>query len=100
MKTPMGVLLDKILAESTQDAVAIQLTFKPGVQTSSGALKRGPVDGIYCLGIISLATEHTPGKNKGDQLMVEQYFEAEAVQSIVKQLDVSNIVIPDHLINA
>lgn len=99
MKSPMAQLLDQILAEATQDAVPIQLTFKPGVQTTAGALKRGPVDGIYCLATGTLATAQTPGAKVGDQIMVEQFFEAEAVMTIVKQMDMSAIVIPDHMIS-
>ncbi len=85
MSTPMADLLDKLIAESPDGFVQLQVCFKPGVTTNAGLLRKGPVDGTYCLGTGTRATADTPGGFRaGEAVMVEMLFEAEAVQTVVR----------------
>lgn len=94
VKTPMSQLLDALIEDSPQDGmVEIQITFNPGAASTAGGLRHGPVPGTYCLCTGSKATEHTPGMKAGDLVMIEQIFEADAVQRVTRQLD-SSIVAP------
>ena len=87
MSTPMADLLDHLIDESDDDEIEVQLTFRPGVSTTAGLLRKGPVPGTYRLGTATRATADTPGDfQAGDVVVVEQFFQASAVQSIVRMM--------------
>ena len=86
MSSPMEKLLESMLEDD--DVIQCQISFSPGMVTQAGALKKGPIKGIYCLGTPSMATKDTPGDYKeGELVMVEQLFEADAVQCIMRFME-------------
>ena len=92
-ESPIERLLNDLL--TGEEAIEVQIAFTPGLQVSSGALKRGPVAGTYCLGTLSQATEHTPGDYKpGDFVMIEQIFDASAVQRVMRAVPTSGLITP------
>lgn len=98
-RTPMTELLEKLIEEADDDGVALQVQFKLG-QPAAGALRRGPVEGIYefCT-VVEIGPDAPPEMRRlGDKLLASQYFEADAIQQVIvtKVDDAPTIHRPGH----
>ncbi|MDX1421534.1 MAG: hypothetical protein R3322_00250 [Kiloniellales bacterium] len=91
----MRNLLEHLIREAgAEGVVGVQLIFKDGT-AMAGGLKQGPVDNTFCLGTVTEATTQTPGDFRaGDQVLVEQLFEASSVDRVMRMLAASPIVRP------
>ena len=88
MISPMANLLDALIEESEdEEGAEVQITFRPGITTTAGILRKGPVSDTYCLGTASRATADTPGDfHPGDVVVIEQLFQADAVQTVARMM--------------
>ncbi len=84
--TPMKLLLDKLIADTDEGAVACQILFNLGGTPMAGAMKKGPIDGIYVFGT-AVREMGSDGRPTDNLVMVDQFFEAAAVQRIIKEMD-------------
>lgn len=80
MSTPIKDLLEHILIGKEEDGAACQVALFNGVQ-ASGALKRGPVDGIYQLRTM------VPHSQTKKLEMIDLFFVADAVTVLSVPVD-------------
>lgn len=100
---PMKLLLDKLIDDAEGEAIKCQVMFQPGGQAMAGAVKKGPIEGIYMFGTV-VEEVGTDGRSTGHAVMINQYFDANAVQRIAmamtdeetEALQPPRIVTPGH----
>jgi hypothetical protein len=82
MERYLMMLIDEAKRAGDETAL-VQLRFKPGLQMQAGALKNGPIQGMFQLVTMAMATKDTPGGFKpGDQILCTMTFAADAVQEV------------------
>lgn len=93
---PMKEFLEKLIDDAGGEAVAVQVCFKPGHVMQAGALARGPVEGLFKLGVGAQATKDTPGNFKPGELVIcDIVFEADAVMQVLTFNASAGLVMPD-----